>query len=304
MIKETIELNKEGKRRVLVVCGIHGNESQAVKDVYSLKEYFKNLSGMNPNIWKITFVVANRSGLLANTREYQPDNKSPTSDFNRSFPWKEEAQEKETIVEELKEEVKNNDFIIDVHNSPNCIPCVLIDWNGPRFDVICSMLKTMPREEMFTPVIRYSGVDSLKNYANNLGKFGFTVELGGMGFPITNQLGYVRLYNFINFIVNYPADTSMVPFYYEDTTKHLVSPSVEGIISWEDEEKSLYKKGAPICEINSFCGKGHAEIVAPYDCILVSRSDSYYVGKYSVIAEVQPIEKKYFKAWSEKNEEE
>jgi predicted deacylase len=304
VIKETIELNKEGKRRVLVVCGIHGNESQAVKDVYYLKGHFKNTNMVNSNIWKITFVVANRSGLLANTREYQTDNKSPTSDFNRSFPWKEEAQEKETIVEELKEEVKNNDIIIDVHNSPNCIPCVLVDWNGPRFDVICSMLKTMPRESMFTPVIRYSGVDSLKNYANNLGKFGFTVELGGMGFPRTKQNGFARLFNFINFIADLPADTNMVPFYYEDTTRHLVSPSVEGIISWEDEEKSLYKKGTPICEIDSFCGKGHAEIVAPYDCILVSRSESYYVGKYSVIAEVQPIEKKYFKAWSEKDEEE
>lgn len=303
MIKEEVELNKEGKRRVLVVCGIHGNESQAVKDVYYLKEHFKNINMVNSNIWKITFVVANRSGLLANTREYQPDNKSPTSDFNRSFPWKEEVQEKETIIEELKEEVKNNDIIIDVHNSPNCIPCVLVDWNGPRFDVICSMLKTMPREAMFTPVIRYSGVDSLKNYANNLGKFGFTVELGGMGFPRTKQNGFARLFNFINFIVDLPADINMIPFYYEDTTRHLVS-SFEGIIDWENEEKSLYKKGTPICSIHSFCGIGETQIVAPYDCILVSRSDSYYVGKYSVIAEVQPIEKKYFKAWSEKNEEE
>lgn len=303
MIKEEIELNIEGKRKILVVCGIHGNESQAVKDVYYLKEHLKNTSMVNPNIRKITFVVANRSGLLANTREYQPDNKSPTSDFNRSFPWKEEAQEKETIIEELKEEVKNNDIVIDVHNSPNCIPCVLIDWNGPRFDVICSMLKTMPRESMFTPVIRYSGVDSLKNYANSLGKFGFTVELGGMGFPRTKQNGFARLFNFINFIADLPADVNMIPFYYEDTTRHLVS-SFEGIIDWENEEKSLYKKGTLICEIDSFYGKGHAEIVAPYDCILVSRSDSYYVGKYSVIAEIQPIEKKYFKAWSEENEKE
>ena len=304
MIKDRVEINPKAELKILVVCGIHGNESQAVRDVFTfkraLKEKVKKGEYANSYIKAITFVVANHTGLIANEREYQDFSKSPTSDFNRSFPWKTKEKSKEEVVDYIKKEIDEHQVVIDIHNSPNCIPCVLVDWNGPKFDKICSILKNLPKD-IFTPVLRYSGVDSLKNYTNSIGlKLGFTVELGGMGFPKVEQDAPQRIGSFIAWIAdsyaNIKDEPVLNPFNYEDTTRQLVT-STEGIIHWADENKTVYKKGEDICDIVAFNTSSIESIKAPYDCILVTKSDSYYKGSYQSFAEAQPIDNKFFKAW-------
>lgn len=107
MITESVTINskKAAKLNVLIICGVHGDESYAVKLVNNFK---KNL-------------------------------------------------DPKKFSEKIKEEVVKNQIVIDVHNSPNCEPSILIDYDGPNSDEIVWFLKEN-LINTFMPIIRKSGV--------------------------------------------------------------------------------------------------------------------------------------------------
>lgn len=304
MKEKTININEKGTKRIAVICGTHGNESHAVKVVQLLMEKTeKEKLFENTDICSINFVLLNETGLLANTREYQEENKSSTNDLNRALPWKAEEDTKEEIIERLKEIIRYNNIIIDVHNSPNCEPCVLVDWNGPRAEEMVDILKDLLAGS-FIPVIRHSGNDTIKNYVNVCGysKFGFTIEIPGMGFDKTHLTNYGliqdsnRLENFIKSIVN-SIDKERKNLEYIKPT--LVSQYLycrqKGIINYTpfcaDKAYSnpFYEKGEVICTITEFGSDKVIDVVtAPCKGFLVCVNDSYYTD--GLIGEFQPIE--------------
>lgn len=304
MITESVTINskKAAKLNVLIICGVHGDESYAVKLVNNFK---KNLDPkkFSEKIGKVTFVLANQEGLKANSRVYSVSTENNNFDLNRAFGYEKKAEAYDSIVEKIKEEVEKNQIVIDVHNSPNCEPSILIDYDGPNSDEIVWFLKES-LVNTFMPTIRKSGVNSIKNFVNNCsGKIGFTVEIPGMGYQeVEGAFNYFNqaLINLINVCaVNFFVPNKEMPagdiIGQENITKPLYS-KYEGIINWV--EKPFYNAGEKICSVEPFdSNKYEHDIYAPEDCFLVCKSQSLYADAGSVIAEFQPISSNLFKAW-------
>ena len=142
MYKQTIELEndwfKEKDREeeglhLLIIGGTHGNESNAVKMV---SEFLRKLNPKNKESWwkntyfnKLTVVNAlNKTGLEYNKRDFVQKEKTETNDLNRYFNTT-NYPAKEDIMGELESIIKNVDVVVDVHNTPNVLPCISIALN-------------------------------------------------------------------------------------------------------------------------------------------------------------------------------
>lgn len=303
MYKDHINFGKDGLS-VLFVCGIHGNESKAVKTVMKLKEMLgeKNDKNLYPGISTVGFAIGvNKQGLKHNTREWQEDVKQPTMDMNRAFEKETKVYEKcfEEVVDEIKEMSKNYDVVIDVHNSPNCIESFLIDFGMPKSCWQAGFASKMEKG-ILQPIVRQSGVDSLKNYVNANNSLdhlhvGFTVEMGGMGFEgehlDAEENIKLKAWKLIQFMKELPKikDCNDIALSYLDCTIPILS-SREGIVEYcKKNPITKYQKDEKVCVIKSLTGKELETIVAPCDGILIGVSDSYYIDSF--IGEYQPFTK-------------
>lgn len=301
MFKDSINLEQEGLS-VLFVCGVHGNESKAVKTVMKLREIINEKKEKFPGISTIGFMIGvNKMGLKHNTREWIDEPVSPTNDMNRAFERETKVFDKcfDEVVDEIKEKAKVYDVVIDVHNSPNCIESFLIDFGMPKSNWIAGFTKDM-RKGILQPTVRQSGVDSLKNYVNSLVgtdhlHVGFTVELGGMGFEGEHcdgeeniKLKALKLTQFIKELPKLQNCNDAVLNYLDCTIP--VFSSKEGIIEYvKKNPNTSYKKDEEIGVIRNFSSTILERIKAPCDGVMISVSGSYYIDKF--VGEFQPFTK-------------
>ena len=158
--------------KILIISGTHGNESNAIQDVYDLKLRYAGCRDM-----ELTFHQAwNKTGLKYGEREFQEEDCELPKDLNRAFI-SGYPETKEDLIEELKDEIEKNDVVIDVHNSPVVTNCVVIN-NGPWAKHYIDFCK----EYKLAFIVIESDTDTIKKYAIDNHKVGFTVELGDMGF--------------------------------------------------------------------------------------------------------------------------
>lgn len=301
MFKDSINLGQDGLS-VLFVCGVHGNESKAVKVVMKLREMINEKKEKFPGISTIGFMIGvNKMGLKHNAREWIDEPTSPTNDMNRAFERETKVFDKcfDEVVDEIKEKAKVYDVVIDVHNSPNCIESFLIDFGMPKSNWLAGFAKDMEKG-ILQPIVRQSGVDSLKNYVNSLSgtdhlHVGFTVELGGMGFEGEHCDGEenikLKAFKLIQFMKELPKfqNCKEENIDYLDCTIPVLS-SREGIIEYTKKNPNTsYKKDEEIGVIISFTGTILERIKAPCDGVMIGVSDSYYVDKF--IGEFQPFTK-------------
>lgn len=146
--------------KILILAGVHGNEYSAVRVGLILKEFYKD----DKRITVIPF--SNPNGLLAGTRDIPNLN---TQDLNRMF------FQKDKTFEIISKAIDEHNIIIDIHNSPDCAPFVLLN-NDKNLDNLIYWIENSNVEY----VSRNSTANTIKKYCLNNEKIGITYEFGDM----------------------------------------------------------------------------------------------------------------------------
>lgn len=261
---------------ILVLSGVHGNETNSVKAV-ALSD-FQHLGK------SITVINAiNKPGLIANTREYkEPDHSS--KDLNRSF-FPEEPQLKDT-VDTIKKLIQTCKIVVDVHSSPACKNMVLLG-NTQKELVIKNILTNAG-----IPCVSWSNTtNTIRSYANSIDSvIGITVELNGMGQVSQQKLD--EEIEFLRTVINTLAESYQEIMYdYETGEQPTIENSgddltniivrTEGIVSYEDFDKlfdKIFMKDDVICSIYDICNSTCVEkIKAPWDnCVVLDAEPVAY----------------------------
>ena len=344
MYKRTIELEndwfKEEYREkdglhLLIIGGTHGNESNAVKMV---SEFLSKLNPKNKESWwkntyfnKLTVVNAlNKTGLEYNKREFVQKEKTETNDLNRYFNTT-NYPTKEEIMRELENLIKEVDVVVDVHNTPNILPCISIALNKNAGAYIDLAIRSK------TQFILMNDTPTIKRHADiDLGKIAFTYEFSGMGLDTRsnpNQLEYDvdTFEKFLNAIgkfwifdkvferqwcdseLNIPRHT----FYKKNNNPHLnylqylykkksfqLPTYVDGIYNYSRENPlGHYSKNEQIAFIENPVDQSTAwEIRAPCDGTLIDIDDSWWACKDGILGDFQPdLEQNVFDYYKEEN---
>lgn len=197
LYKKTYKLNRSESfknfcdLKLLVIGGMHGNESNAVDIVSRLYvNLLKPENEYNKPWWhftrfsEVTIVNAvNYSGLKYNQREFYQEEISKTDDLNRfynteSFPTKED------IMSELEKEILRNDVIVDVHNTANLRTCISIALNDNAAAYVDWSIRNNVR------FVLTGNSSTLKRHADvDFDKVAYTYEFCNMGYDVeTSQI--------------------------------------------------------------------------------------------------------------------
>lgn len=342
MYKRTIELendwfkNKDREEdglHLLIIGGTHGNESNAVK---MISEFLRKLNPKNEESWwkntyfnKLTVVNAlNKTGLEYNKREFVQKEKTETNDLNRYFNTT-NYPSKEDIMRELENLIKEVDVVVDVHNTPNVLPCISIALNKNTGVYIDWAIRSK------TQFILMNDTPTIKRHADiDLGKIAFTYEFSGMGLDTRsnpNQLEY-DVNNFEKFLaaigqfwifdkvferqwcdseLNIPRHTfckknnnphlNYLPYLYEKKSFRL-STYADGIYKYPRENPlGHYSKNEQIAFIENPVDQSILwEIRAPCDGTLNDVDNSWWACKDGILGDFQPdLEQNVFDYYKE-----
>ena len=276
---------------ILVLSGVHGNETNSVKAV-ALSD-FQHLGK------SITVINAiNKPGLIANTREYKERDHN-SKDLNRSF-FSEEPQLKDT-VDTIKKLIQTCKIVVDVHSSPACKNMVLLG-NTQKELVIKNILTNAG-----IPCISWSNTtDTIRSYANSIDSvIGVTVELNGMG-----QVSQQRLdeeIEFLQTVINTLTESYQEIMYdYETGEQSTIENSgddltnitvrTEGIVSYEDFDKlfdKVFMKDDVICNIYDIRSHTCVEkIKAPWDnCVAIDAEPVAYATPGTALLSFAKLDK-------------
>lgn len=346
MYKQTVELEndwfkekdrKEEGLHLLIIGGTHGNESNAVKMV---SEFLRKLNPKNKESWwkntyfnKLTVINAlNKTGLEYNKREFVQKEKTKTNDLNRYFNTT-NYPSKEDIMGELESIIEKADVIVDVHNTPNVLPCISIALNKNAGTYIDWAIRSK------TQFILMNDTPTIKRHADiDLGKIAFTYEFSGMGLDIRSnpsQLEYDvdifekfltkigQLWIFdkvferewcnVTLGIKIPKHTfckknnnphlNYLPYLYEKKSFRL-STYADGIYKYTRENPlGHYSKNEQIVFIENPIDQSIVgEVRAPCDGILIDVDDSWWACMDGILGDFQPdLEQNVFDYYKEEN---
>ena len=215
-------------RKILIIAGVHGNEHNAVLAAYRLyRELMQKHDPKCRNKHDIRFILGvNKWGLLKNTREWasrtdvhpEPIQNDTPVDFNRVFTMdhasgvkKEEATDIKRLIENA---IASADVVVGVHNSPACDNIVLLNND----EYTASTVKFLNEIHVPNYMVWESQTSTIKKYAIDHGKTGFTVELGGMTLSRSDASVMIDQTDFLKTLVN------MVDFFMPKFEKGPVLP--------------------------------------------------------------------------------
>jgi hypothetical protein len=266
--------------KLLVIAGTHGNESNAVFTTLNVKAIIKEHPQNFPQYSSITFLIGlNESGLRNNSRatskEYNKD------DLNRIFY--EETNYKELV----KDAIKDADIILDVHNSPNIVNCVLLNW-----DEYYKNYLSFFREHQIQTLVWNKNTPTIKSYANSFdGKKGFTVELNNMGICLSqDKENYYFLYEIICQISEIRKIKQKIDVEKDkDDLEITIKPHFEGIfVPFPNVIGKVLGKGRMIGKIIDYNNDVLETIHIPVDGTIVVVAESYYVTPESMLYQISP----------------
>lgn len=276
---------------ILILSGVHGNETNSVKAV-ALSDFQrtgKSITVMN---------AINEPGLTANTREYE-DPEHDSKDLNRSF-FSEKPQLTET-VDKIKKAIRTSRIVIDVHSSPACKNIVLLG-NTQKELIIKNILTNAG-----IPCVSWSSTsDTIRSYANKIDSVvGVTVELNGMGQVSQQKLD--EEIEFLQTVVNTLVDSyqeimydyetgeqSTIENFGDDLTNVIVR--TEGVVSYEDFDRlfdKVFMKDEVICSIYDISHDTCIEkIKAPWDnCVVIDAEPVAYVTPGTALLSFAKLDK-------------
>lgn len=278
--------------KILVISGTHGNETNAVQDVYDLKLKYEE-----QNIHDIVFCQAwNTAALNAGTREFVKHSNELPDDMNRAFPIV-QFIDKEKSISALKDLIEWSDIVIDVHNSEFLKNCVVInnDCRAQNYVDFC-IYNDIPF------IVIESTTDTIKRFALNEDKIGFTVEIGDMNFSDSND-GVDFLDKLIKalqttdlailrYVKQNPLDASQVVKTVYAHSQGLLRVLKDGHSKKPKRSEILkhYLKGEKIFTIENpvKSTQCNEDVIAPCDGYVMDMVDSYWVDDGDIILNFQP----------------
>lgn len=291
-------MSQNDKVVVQLISGVHGNEHCAVLASIIAKSVIKT-DELDIRLMDGVNVL----GLRDNVREVADHSKDKITDLNRKFTIYKEPDNIDVITKHIEDLVECTDVVIDIHNSPACMNCVLISNNGYAAPYIKHCVK-----HGIPYILWESNTDTIKKYAQDMGKVGITIELGGMGGSmhqtqlITEQTNFIVkvVESFVGLDKDYLKKTftptkldSTAPSYYFYDSSFLWQPIFahsEGIIEYLCNVGDSVEKGSTICHIHSK-QDGHSpytKVVSPCTGKLAEISDVLYVRPSDCFCHVQP----------------
>lgn len=304
----SVDGKKENRRKILIIAGVHGNEHNAVLAAYRV---YKSLADATAPEFKnendIRFLLGvNKWGLLTNKREFgsrtdihpDPIQKDKPVDFNRVFtmdhvsPGNEDATAVRDIVQHA---IEAADIVIDVHNSPAIANMVLLN-NDEYTESTIKFFNECHMENNY--MVWESQTNTIKKYAIDHGKVGFTVELGGMtlggmedGDIINNQYSFLKSFTswIDQFMPKFEKGARLTP----DKLAMPIYAHAYGLIDTVDFHRSApMKKGDVFATmITDSDNPEDAEFKAPCDGFLVACEDHRVVKPGDEIFTWQPVVK-------------
>lgn len=282
-----------GEVNILMVSGTHGDETNAVQDVYT----FKTQNSKRKNIQYLQ--AWNKSALASHTREFQAEDLSIPNDMNRAFK-SPEAVSKEDLIQLAKNSIKEADIVIDVHNSELLRNCVVInnDFYAEAYVKFC-------KKYSIPFIIIESCTDTIKKYSLDSGRIAFTVEIGDMNFSDRDD-GVDFLRNLIEALEKeYETvglgilDTKSSPFVNVKVSQFLVAHSAGLLRVYNSSEKTSKPKRSEVLRsyhtydtifviVDPADGTIKEIVKAPCDGALLDVFDSYWVTPGAVIGSYQP----------------
>lgn len=209
----------QGQKTIGLVVGLHGVETAGFFVIEKLFQKRKRLAN------KVKVILgANPSGLTVNSRFNSLDLPMDVKDPNRSFPGKPFGSVQERINDLILKEIKNCDFVLDIHNYSNLGgPFPLLALEGIAFEDFKGQLKE----------------ESLKFLGNLKSQFAFFVDAKQAeqrGFSGTlneslNKLGTPNL----------GLEMPSIEFLNEKTIDQMVSSLITAINNVGSHNKSVLK---------------------------------------------------------------
>ena len=264
IIKET----GKGKKNIVILCGVHGDETHSVKMCYDLYLQLKNSRD-----YKYVFIfLANENALNNNTRCFvdKPENRN----LNRIV----KKETFESLQEQVLETVNKYKPIalMDVHNSPSCNKLVLIDYG----EYSKSLYEAADRFNI-NPMLRPKCQGTIKDYAINTLKIpAYTVEASPMFNEYMNDQTSTYLQNVLD-ALKYAAKN----FKKEIETSWLVSKQVyspmKALVYWKKNNPYCYYAiGDTVCTLIDLETEKELVITAETDMVIqdINRPDVAFAG--------------------------
>ena len=271
IVRKDIEIGHDGID-FLVIAGVHGNETHAVTAVYELWKTL-DYSVMADKVGHITFIFnINEYGLEQDTRDNNYE-KEVSRNCNRLFS--NEYLTSSEVKEYIENLEYNYDLVLDVHNSPYCIPCVLIDYDENTYRLLNNV-----RGAELLPLVRCTQIGTVKKYFNRNGWAAYTVELPHMGVRGDAKESARLLKQFIEKVsenLYKPSHTLGIEPSQDIITQSLYTRTPNGIIKYARKVPTgEYKKDEIICEVVNLSDDWVETIKAPYDGILYDIDENVY----------------------------
>ena len=271
IIKKDVEFGIDNGLDILVISGVHGNETHAVASVYALYQTM-DLSKIADRVNRITYIFnLNECGLEHDTRDNNYE-KEETKNCNRLFS--NEYMTSKEIKEYIENLPINYDLILDVHNSPSCVPCVLVDYDENTWKLLSNLHGTE-----LIPLVRCTQIGTIKRYFNRLGWTAYTVELPNMGVNGDIVESSRLLSQFIETVSDnmFNNKTVNININQDIITQNLYTRTSNGVIRYVRKNiLGEYKKDEVICDVYNMNEDSIETIKAPYDGILYDVDDNIY----------------------------
>lgn len=272
--------------KYLLLCGVHGDEHNAVLSTIKAFNLIKKegIEGINIDSW-----VVNTAALRACQREV-PDPSPKTKDMNRMYG-NEQVFNPDDAIEAIKNKIAECDVVIDVHNSLACANSILISNSDYAGDYV-----KFAQEMGICYIVTESATDTAKKYAIEVGKIGFTVELGGMGFCPEFNTVIAKNVTFIHKLVMAVETYIRRGGQFNKATPMIQNSCVQTLYAHHEGIADYYKalgeraeKGEIIAEIISPQGHVVEEIRAPFDGWIADAMPKLWVQPGVDICEMQPV---------------
>lgn len=280
-----------GGKKILFVCGTHGNEQNAILSTVMLKEMIAADSELVKGATMKFLIGWNEPAIMLNQREYANTDTDVPNDMNRAFSTDESCPTKYQLTEEVSKLVETCDVIIDVHNSLHIKNCILINA-----DLTAGGYVKFAKDNDIAFVLNESRNSTIKKFAIDNGKAGFTVELDNMGFSndCNEKLnaGAEFLKKLLDSVIKDTAALTKVSKVAINSRMNVVTinSNVSGYLAYRLDSPlgAHYDKHTAIAHVKDYDGNVLETIEAPCDGTIMVLADNLIVDEGGFVAMFQP----------------
>jgi predicted deacylase len=278
LIKQLKGKNKAGKK-ILIIAGVHGDE---ITPVYMLAKMLKdndfdhNLKNVN----SITIINGlNISGLKGKVRDVVSNS---TQDLNRILS----NDPEENCIELLKEYIKKNDVIIDIHSSPTCTEFALVD-----IDEYTQLVSDWCKKADVSCAFRYSGANTIKRYCLENGKLAVTLEINKMN--VVDKISVFKSSKMIVKLIDASVDVNLLKSVLTETIKPMVEIKTyyTGLIETDLKNGDIINLGVILYTVLNFEGELISKVKASKsDCgLILCEPNNHFITRGDTLFLIQPL---------------